>query len=307
MTDPDWNLRLFGTDFQGTTKAFRLFGTGGRQFKVNPTPGDGDAGSVISFDYTSRSVFQPPPFTASEGSVTQNLYRAARGIIYKKTDSGSDTLGSVVPTMEFGEGQDGSCRWLALTTAAWSTTTAYAAGTYLTDSGNLYRITVGGTTGGSAPTSTTEATDLTSGTVNYRYHSAASWTAQTAFETGDYILISAQYYRCEQGGKTAVQPTWSPTVFTSNTADLTHQDIAYETALVDTDFCVFDEELVIAGLRAKLFLAQSLGAEDLVFEFEKMKKSAIGRWNAGKVLDLASGEYSPRPFANLPEGNWPTW
>lgn len=309
MTDADWNLRVFGTDFSGSTKAFRFFGTGGRQFKVNPIPGDAEANTVISFDYICRDVFQPTAFTASEAGVAQNAYRVARGIIYKKTDSGSDTLGAVVPTMEFGEGQDGSVRWLAISTSAFSTTTAYAAGTYLTDSGNLYRVTVGGTTGASTPTSTTEDTDLTSGTVTYRYHSAdSSWTAHTEYEEGDFLLVSSQYYRCEVGGKTgANQPSWSLTIFTSNTADLTHQDIAYETALADTDTSIFDEETVIIGLRAKLFLARGLGADDLVYQYELLKKTAIGRWNVGKVLDLASGNYAPGPYANLPEGNWPTW
>lgn len=307
MTDADWNLRVIGTDFQGTTKAFRLFGAGGRQMKVSPVPGDADAGAVISFDYVSKSWLQPPAFTASEASVAQNTYRSARGIIYKKTDSGSDTLGAVVPTMEYGEGEDGSCRWLAITTSAFATTTAYAAGAYLTSGGNLYRVRVGGTTGGSAPTSTTEDVDITSGTATLRYHSAASWAAQTDFEEGDFILISAQYYRCEQGGKTAVQPTWDATTFTSGTATLTHQNVAYEEIITDSDICVFDDEAMIAGLRGKLFAARGLGSADLVYEFEKYKASCVGRWHVGKVLDLAAGEYSPRPFANLPEGNWPTW
>jgi len=290
MSDTDWNLETIGTGFYGAMKGFRLFGYGGRQVKVTPTPGDADAGTVISFDYISRSWLQPPAFTASEGSVAQNTYRQARGIIYKKTDSGSDTLGSVVPTMEYGgEGQDGSVRWLAISTSAFSTTTAYSAGTYLTTGGRLYRVKVGGTTGGSAPTSTTENTDITSGTATLRYHSAASWTAQTDFDVGNFILISSQYYRCEVAGKTAVQPTWSTTIFTSNTADLTPQDIAYEAAVADTDFAVFDDELLIEGLRAKLFLARGLGAEDLVFNFERLKRASLGRWSAGKVIDLAAG------------------
>lgn len=308
MTDADWNLRVVGTNFMGTTKAFRLFGTGGGEFQVNPTPGAGDNMSVMQIEYISKSWLQPPAWTASEAAVAQNVYRSARGIIYKKTDSGTDTAGTVRPTMEFGEGQDGSVRWLALTTSAFAGTTAYAPGSYFTSGGRLYRVTVGGTSSGSAPTSTTEDTDITNGTLTCRYHSAASWTAETAYTFHSHILISSQYYRCEQAGITGLnQPTWDATTFTDNTITWTFQDIAYETARTDSDTCVFDDELMIAGLRAKLFLARGLGSDDLVVAFEKLKQSAVARWNVGKVLDLAAGAYSPRPFANLPEGNWPTW
>lgn len=290
MTDSAWNMRVLGTDVRGANKAFRFFGTGGRQFKVSPVPGSSDAGAVISFDYICRDVFQPPPWTASEASMTQNLYRSANGIIYKKTDSGSDTCGTVRPTMEFGEGQDGGARWLALTASAFANTTLYAAGDYFLGATRLYRVTVGGTSASTTPTSTTEGTDLTSGTVTYQYHASPAWAGQTEYDTGDYVLISTQYYRCEVGGKSGSDSlTWSPTVFTDNTISWTHQDIAYETLQLDTDYSIFDEELVIAGLRARLFEARGLGAEDLVYGYEKLKRTAVGRWNAGKILDLAAG------------------
>lgn len=308
LSNADWNLRLYGTDFSGASKAFTFSGTGGRQLRVNPLPGASDAGTVISFDYVCRDMFQPPPWTASEAAIAQNIYRSANGIIYKKTDSGTDTAGTVRPTMEFGEGQDGSVRWLALTTPAWGATTLYAPGDYAVGGGaRLYRCTVGGTSSGSVPTSTTTATDITDGTVTWRYFAAASWAGETANTTGDYILISSQYYRCEVGGITGKNaPTWTPTKEVDNTIDWTFQDIAYEAPLVDTDFSVFDEETVIAGIRAKLFDARTLENSALVNEYERLKRIAIGRWNAGKILDLAAGGNSG-PCANLPEGNWPTW
>lgn len=305
-TDAEWNLRVNGVDFTDNVKAYRMFGTGGRQFKINPVAGDGDAGTVLSFDYISRSWLQPPPWTASEASLTQNLYRSANGIIYKKTDSGSDTAGTTRPTMEFGEGQDGSCRWLALSASSFQNTTLYRAGDYFLGGARLYRVTVGGTSASTTPTSTTEDTDLTSGTVTYRYHSSPAWAGQTDYATGDYVLISSQYYRCEVGGKSgSVSLTWSPTVFLDNTIDWTFQDIAYEVALVDTDFQVFDEELMIAGLRAKLFEARGLGASDLVATYERLKKVAVGRWNAGMILDFAAGgDNSCYPTINWTGINW---
>ena len=305
-TDTDWGIRVNGVDFRGNNKAFRLSGTGGSQFKVNPIPGDSDAGSTIPFDYISKNWIQPPPWTASEAAIAQNIYRSANGIIYKKTDSGTDTAGTTRPTMEFGEGQDGSCRWLALSASAFANTTLYKAGDYFLGSTRLYRVTVGGTSASTTPTSTTEGVDLTSGTVTYQYHSSPAWAGQTVYQEGDYVLISSQYYRCEVGGKSAsVSLTWTPTLQVDNTIDWTFQDIAYETALLDTDFQVFDEELVIAELRAKLFQARGLGSEDLMSTAARLRNAALGRFNAGKVLDLAAdANGSGYPSINWTGSNW---
>lgn len=308
MTDADWNLRVIGTAFTGVTKAFRLFGTGGGEFRVNPTPGAADNWSVLQEEYISKSWLQPPAWTASETSIAQNTYRSARGLIYKKTNSGSGIAGTVRPIMEFGEGGDGGVRWFAIAPTAFAGTTAYAPGSYFTSGGRLYRVTIGGTSAGSAPTSTTESSDIINGTLTCRYHVAASWVAETAYLQYSHLLISAQYYRCEQAGTSGLSaPTWDATTFTDNTVTWTYQDIAYDRLLGDSDTCVFDDELMIAGIRAKLFQARGFGSDDLVTSYEKLKTSAVARWNVGKVFDMAAGGATKGPFANLPEGNWPTW
>lgn len=305
LTDGNWNLRVYGTDLSGARRAFRLFGTG-RQFKVDPLPEDGDTGSVISFDYMSRSSLQPPLWTASEASVAQNTYRSSLGIIYKKTNSGTHSGGTTRPTMEFGEGQDGGLRILALTTRSFSNSTLYAAGEYILESGRLYRVTVGGTSTTTAPTSTTEDTDISNGTLTLRYHTTPNRAGQTDYATGDYFVVGGtQYYRVEQGGKSGTDtPQWSATIFTDNTIQWTHQDMAYEVILSDSDLCVYDDELVIAGLRAKFFLSRGLGSADLVADYERRKKASAGRFNAGRLLDLASPVEMCGPAIRPPEGNW---
>lgn len=307
MTDVTWNLIRYGMGATDVTKSFRLFGYGGRQFKVDPTPGNADAGTAISLDYMSRSVFQPPAWTASEANVAQNAYRQANGLIYKKSDSGTDTAGTTRPTMEFGEGQDGSLRILAVTTRSFVDATLYAAGEYILESGRLYLVTDGGTSANPAPSSTTEDTDITNGTLTLRYFPAPTRAGQTDYEAGDYFTNgSSQIFRVEIGGKSGTDvPQWNATTFTDNTISWVYQDMAYETALSDSDLCVFDDELVIECLRAKLFQARGLGAEDLVYNSERLKRVAKGRWNAGKVLDLAAGfGDSSEPVINYTGGNW---
>lgn len=305
MTDADWNLRVIGTDFQGTTKAFRLFGHGSRQFSVDPLPGAGDANAVISFDYISRSWIQPPAWTASE-SISQNTWRSAAGRLYKKLTAGSQTTGTYLPTMAFGEGTAGAVTWFCITTTAWSQT-IWSPGQYVTNGGNVYVCTAEGTSSGTGPTGTSSS-PITEGTVTWNYVPTPAWVGGTAYETGDHVSSGGQYFRVEKGGQSGLlAPPWTATTVTDGSVVWTHQNVAYEEAVGDTDVCSFDEELVIAGLRAAFFASHGMGNEELVVRYEQMKKRAVARWNRGKVLDLAAGTYSPRPFANLPEGNWPTW
>ena len=308
MTDVAWNFQTQGNDFTGNERAFRLFGYGVGQVQVNPIPAAADASTVISFDYVSKSFLQPPAWTASE-SVAQNIWRNAGGILYKKLTASSHTTGTLRPSMEFGEGQDGSVRWLAFTPTAFTGVAVWHPGDYFTAGGRLYCVTVGGTSAAAAPTSTTEGVDLTSGTITYRYFAAPAYAAETAFDTGDHILgAGSQYYRCVVGGITgkASEPLWTPTQVNDSTVLWTFQNVAYEEVIGDTDLCVFDEELVIAGLRAKLFQARGLGASDLVETFEKMKRTAMGRWHVGKVIDMADcGEDGViYPTINWTGGNW---
>jgi hypothetical protein len=205
-------------------------------------------------------------------------------------------------------GRDGGVDWLALpSVSAWQSSTVYPAGRYVTNGGNLYYCTSGGVSASSGgPTGTSTDDTVTDGTVTWQYYAVASWTGQTDYEQGDIILISAQYYVAQNGGKTGqTQPTWTQTTVSDGTITWTQYTAPYDTILADTDLCLFDDDLVIMGIKWRYLQAKGLGYQDLKQEYEGMKASSAARYQPGIRFSLAGGGYYPAGlYPNYPTSNF---
>lgn len=318
MGDGQWNYRLYGYVTIENRKAFRIWGpdinqsSGRGQFLLNPTPGDTQAGILCTFEYLSKSWLLPPSWAPST-SYAQNDYVNSAGNIYKKTDSGSDTSGTVAPTVNYmGQGQDGGVYWTALTTPAWAGDTYYAASDFVLNSGNLYQCMTGGKSASSGgPTTTDES--ITDGTVTWQYCSVGSWEGETNVVFGSFINVGGQYYEAttpgvfsnntQKSGKN--QPNWTLSEQTDGTITWTVQPQAYETIISDDDLCVFDDELMIMGLKWRFLQAKGMGYQDLRAEYEVMKDAAVGRWNNGQRINFGGSGYVLAGLnPNIPEGNF---
>ena len=312
LSDGIWNCRVYGWTAVLNYKAWRVFGgdtnpnSGGGQFEINPTPGDSEQGLLLTFDYISRNWIVPELWTAGT-SFTANEYCYCFGNIYQK-GSGTASAGTVPPNMANAIGQDGGMYWLALpTVSAWASTTVYPPGRYVTNGGNLYYCTSGGTSAGSGgPTGTDTDDTVTDGTVTWQYYAVESWTGQTDYTQGDIILISSQYYVAQNGGKSGgTQPTWTQTTVSDGTITWTYKTAAYEAIIADTDLCMFDDELMIAALKWRFLQARGLQYADLMKEYMDMKAQAVARYAPSMKFNLAGGGYSPSGlFPNVPEGSF---
>lgn len=301
VMDGAFNWLQYGYAPNENSRSFRIWGPdinpndGQGQFQVHPTPGAASQNLEISFEYISRSWLFPPSWAAST-ALSASVYRNSAGNYYQNS-TGAATTGTVPPTMANGVGIDGGVRWLALTTSAWASTTVYGPGDYRTTGGRLYMCTVGGTSSSSAPTSTTEGTDITDGTVTWRYYAAPAWTAQTEYDFGDHILISSQYYRSVTPGNTGnasaisgkVSPTWTTTTQSDGTITWTYKTAAYEALIADTDICLFDDESMIVGLRYRFMRARGMEFKALEKDYENMKRAGYGRQNQGKGFSVIGG------------------
>jgi len=323
LTATEYSYRLLGYVTVENRKAFRVFGpdvnpnTLGGQISIDPAPGDSLAGVRISFEYQSRNWLTPPLWTPGT-SFGANTYCFSSGNIYQK-GSGSANCGSVAPTVNRGEGVDGGMRWTVLNEAAWQSSTAYAGGRYVTNGGNLYFCTSGGISASSGGPSGTDAdTDETDGTATWRYLPTSAWAAQTEYEVGDVVTQSGRYYRASntrgtqflKSGQTA--PTWDTsngTTWTESdgTITWTQRTAAYEEIVLDTDLCLFDDEIMQWGLRARFLESKSLTAQAAIAagHYERLKTTAMARWNGAKKISLANGGYVPGlVYPNIPEGSF---
>lgn len=319
MTDGTYDYRLYGYVTIENRIAFRIFGPdinpndGRGQFMINPIPGTAQQNVPLTFEYISKTWLYPPNWTAST-SYAANSYVNSSGNIYKK-GSTTQTSGTYPPNMAYGQGQDGGVFWTAFSKSNWAGSTVYAPGAYVTNGGNLYVCITGGTSASSGgPSGTDTDTNVTDGTVTWLYKAVDSWTAQTSYTTGDVILISSQYYICTtpgtQGNNTQVtgstQPAWTAT--TASDGTITNWDFwepAYETIVSDNDLCLFDDELMIAGLKWRFMRARGLQYEDLLAEYTLMKDTAVGRYQPGMILSLGGGGVGLAGLnPNVPEGSF---
>lgn len=291
LPDGDWNERLYGYFTIENRKAFRVFGpdinkvSGGGQFKVHPTPGDGEQGVVLSFEYLSKSWLTPPLWVAG-GSYSESDYISNYGYVY--TAGSTATAGSVPPNMHNGVGRDGGCEWLYLSVSAWSSTTAYAAGSYVTNGGRLYVATVSGTSGSpNGPVGTTADATETDGTVTWKLKSTSAWAAYTSYSEGSIVTASSKYYKNVVAGKSAeVAPTWTATTVSDGTITWTEVTDSYDSLVTDSDLCLFDDELMIAGLTWRFLRSQGYQYQDLLTDYYTRLEAATNRYQPGTRFNL---------------------
>lgn len=316
LSDSQWQGQTLGYVALENQKGYRVFGPdinssdSRGQLLISPTPGDGDAGTYLYFEYVSKSWIIPPLWSASEASVAQDTYRFCSGNIYKKTDVGSQNGSTIPPNMARGIGQDGGVWWRYISASAWSSSTAYAVGTYVTNGGNLYQCKESGTSASSGgPTGTSTDAEVTDGTVSWQYYASSTWTAYTEYVEGDHVVKGSNRYRCVRGPFSpgslksgANGPDWTATTVPDGNITWTYQTAAYEEIVTDSDLCLFDDELMIAGLKYYFLEARSLESNAARMHYERLKSRAVGRWNPGQILSLAGR--SDRRSPNIPDGGW---
>ena len=332
LSDSNWSLTVHGIGgASGVVREFRVFGpdsntsSGRGQIQLTPTPDDGDAFTFITFDYVSKSWIIPPLWTPSE-TIAQNIYRFSAGNVYKKTDANSEAGSTVPPTVgAAGIGQDGGVFWQNVTSSAWQALTAYRAGTYADNgAGIVFRAIISGTSGNSgAPNfdSSSVAGDTeTDGTVTWEFAldtAAAVWAAYTEYAPGDHVIKSSNLYLAVPGpfGPTtqksgATGPTWTTSSGVHSQPDgsitFAYQPQAYEALVADTDLCVFDDELMIAGLKWRFLRASGAQYADVKFEYDDMVNGAQNRLNAGARFSMAA-DPEWYPVGRVAEGSWEEW
>lgn len=322
MTDREWNYRLYGWITTENRTSYRVFGPDSNpndsamgQFFVNPTPGTAIAGHFLSYEYISKTYITPKNWIPATAYTTAD-YVTVSGQIYKCSSNGtSAALGVAPPNMFNGQGQDGGVSWSYVATTAWGASTYYSYNDYVTHGGQYYVCTVPGQSGGTGPVRTTAGTE-TDGTVTWTFVTQAAWIGETQYTSGSYVTSHSNLYLStnlsnyqqstnvnQSSGKLA--PNWTATTVVDGTATWTWQAVPYDTILADADLCLFDDDVMIDGLRWKFMQARGMEYEDLQSAWTEKVDEAVTRWMSGRRLSLANTDVmlaglSPR----IPEGNY---
>lgn len=136
------------------------------------------------------------------------------------------------------------------------------------------------------------------------------WVTATLYAAGAIVSGNGYVYRTAAGGTSgATRPNWATGSSTDGTVTWTVYTEPYlctpsNAALSDDDLCLFDEDVMIEGMRWAYKRAKGLDYMQERTDWENMVKSAFARFNGPTRINMADefGEYWDFPVT--PAGNW---
>lgn len=147
------------------------------------------------FYNTSGSSWAPSTAYAS------GAYVNAGDKVFQCTLAGTSGLfatGSSAPTHTSGSEMNGSISLTYTATASsWAENTAYALNSYVLAGGRLYKCTVAGTSGSTAPSHTSGT--ATGGTVTWAFVTKSDWVASTSYAVGTVVVSGLYIYTANVG------------------------------------------------------------------------------------------------------------
>lgn len=107
-TAQEWEWRKNGVVQNTPREIFRVFGNADNKYAVFPTPGAGEAGNELLFEYISTNWILPVQWTTAT-TFAAEAYCSNNGNIYQTTAGG--TTGATPPTHTSGTVSDGGVLW----------------------------------------------------------------------------------------------------------------------------------------------------------------------------------------------------
>lgn len=119
----------------------------------------------------------------------------------------------------------------------------------------------------------------------------SNWTPSTVIAASSYRNANGLIFFTTAGGTTSTTPPSAAGA--DGTVTWTLVSTPYETVISNSDYSIFDDDVMIIGLMAKWYQMKGLGYEALRAEYESKLDEAKGRW-AGSFV----GSFNRYP------GNW---
>ena len=120
----------------------------------------------------------------------------------------------------------------------------------------------------------------------------ANWTATTAYTTPKYVNVNGYILKLKTNGTSGATAPAIPSTLTSDITDGTAvwnvYLPGYETIVADTDICLFDSRVMIAGLKYAFYKARGMDYTVYENEYRTQADLAFARWNTMSLVSLNS-------------------
>lgn len=132
-----------------------------------------------------------------------------------------------------------------------------------------------------------------------------NWTPSTAYTSGTYVNSSGNIYLCDTNGNSSTTPVSATTAnITDGTTQWDYVSAAYETVLADTDLSLWDDEIMILGLKSKWFGSKGLDDAGATITYERKIAQARGRMEGAYIGSLNGGRNNSRRYGPSTAGGW---
>lgn len=136
------------------------------------------------------------------------------------------------------------------------------------------------------------------------------WVTATAYTAGDIRTGDGYVYRASTSGTSgATRPNWSTGSGSDGTVTWEvyrepYQVSASNSNLNDNDLCLFDDDLMIEGMRWAYYRAKKQEFEVERNDWEDMVKSAYARFQGPCRISMSDEGYDMDDWPVIPDGNW---
>lgn len=133
-----------------------------------------------------------------------------------------------------------------------------------------------------------------------------NWTPSTVVALNSYISANGNIYKYTTGGTTnaTTAPSHTSGTVADGTAQALYISAPYETVIANTDQSLFDEDIVILGLKAKWYQMKGLEYEPLQAEFQSKIDQADARWNGSYIGSFNRAGRFIRRYGPSTAGGW---
>lgn len=129
------------------------------------------------------------------------------------------------------------------------------------------------------------------------------WAPSTAYVIGDYVSSSGNIYLCDTNGTSS---STSPSATTANITDGTtrwdYQSAAYERIVTNSDLCLFDDDIMIAGVKWRYLRSSKLEFQEEYEQYVALLKTAQTR-HVGSFVGSMCGPTNRRRYS-VTSGGW---
>lgn len=110
------------------------------------------------------------------------------------------------------------------------------------------------------------------------------WLPSTAYTSGTYVNHAGKIYLCDTNGTSSTTgPVGTAANETDGTTRWDYVSTPYEIILADTDICIFDDDLVGLGLKAKWKYEKGEDGQKAEIEYKRRISKAVGRLKGNRI------------------------